>query len=137
MPVIPIRRPRSSASLAAVVLGLGLLVGCAGQQAPGNYSDKVERDFLKGCTATATGDDASFDAAEYCQCTYDALSAEDGGVDFDTFKQVNDDQVEEPGPLPAEFQAIADDCLAEQTGETAGATTDAGTQQDATTTTEG
>ena len=137
MPATPIRRHRPAAVLAAVVLGLGLLAGCAGQRAPGDYSDTVERNFLKGCTATAVGDDASFDAEQYCQCTYDALSADEGGVDFDTFKKVNDDQVEKPAALPKAFKAIAEDCLAEQSGESAAAGDDAVEQDSTTTTTEG
>lgn len=137
MPATPIRRHRPAASFAAVVLGLGLLVGCAGQRAPGDYSDKVRRDFVEGCTSTSERDGASFDAASYCECTYDKLSSDDGGVDFDTFKQVNDDQVENPGTLPKAFTTIAEDCLAEQSGGSADAEPDGDVDQDATTTTEG
>ena len=40
--------PRRSAVLGAV-LALGLLVGCTGQQDPGDYSDDVRENFVAGC----------------------------------------------------------------------------------------
>lgn len=122
MPATPIRRHRLSASLAGVVLGIGVLAGCAGQRAPGNYNDSVERDFVKQCTKTAEGGPgASFDAPTYCQCAYNALSADDG-IDFDEFKRVNDDQTEDPGSLPAEFTDAFASCPTESGGGSASTT---------------
>ncbi len=116
MPVIPIRRHRLVASVAVAAMGLGLLAGCAGQSTPDSYSDSVERNFLQGCTETAKKDGASFDAVSYCQCAYDELSG-DGGVEFGEFKEVNEDQVEDPGPLPASFTRVFDRCQ-DETGAT-------------------
>ncbi len=138
MPATPIRRPRALASIAAAVLGLALLAGCTGQQTPGSYSDSVERNFVRGCTTTAEGDGISADDAEaFCTCVYGKLSAEDG-VDFDEFKQVNDDQIENPGPLPDSFTKAYDDCALD--GETPAGSEDGVTEDSepgSTTTTEG
>lgn len=115
MPASPIRRHRRAASLAGVVLGLGLLAGCAGQRAPGDYSSKVKTDFIAGCKQTANDDKASFDATAYCTCAYDALSGTDG-VSFDEFKKVNDAQVEKPAPLPSSFTKIFTSCASDPAG---------------------
>lgn len=134
MPATPSRRPRLAASLVAAVLGIGLLAGCAGQQAPGDYSGSVERNFLSGCTTTAEGDEATFDVAGYCGCVYDELSNDETGVDFDEFKKVNDDQIEEPSELPESFTKIYDRCAEEFLGE--GTSSETSTDE-TTTTTEG
>jgi hypothetical protein len=109
VPVTPVQPHRIAASFAAAVLGLGVLAGCAGQSTPDGYSDSVERNFVRGCTDNADEDSADFDVASYCQCAYDGLSASDG-VDFDRFKEVNEDQIEDPGLLPAEFTEAYDQC---------------------------
>lgn len=122
MSATPIRRHRFAASLAGVVLGLGLLAGCSGQRAPGGYSDKVGASFVQGCTATAEGDNVNFDAKTYCQCAYDALSGP-GGVAFDEFKKVNNDQTEKPGRLPQSFTKVFASCSTESNGGSATTTT--------------
>lgn len=117
MSATPIRRHRLAASLAGVVLGLGLLASCSGQRTPGNYSDKVERDFRKGCVKTAQDDKVIVDPSSYCECAYAALSDKQSGVDFDEFKKVNNDQTEDPQPLPAKFTNILDEsCSTESAG---------------------
>ena len=136
MPVISIRHHCVAASVAVAVVGLGLLAGCAGQSTPDSYSNSVERNFLRGCTDTAEGDGASFDAARYCQCAYDELSGDDG-VDFDEFKQVNEDQVEDPGPLPASFTRAFDQCQNESGAATSTSDGSAPDQDSTTSTTDG
>ncbi|HEX2574787.1 MAG TPA: hypothetical protein VHK88_00470 [Aquihabitans sp.] len=154
MPASRTHRHRLTAPLLGAVLGLGLLAGCAGQGTPDGYGDGVERAFLRGCESTARGDiegggtaDASLDVDSYCQCAYDELRQ---NVEFGEFKSVNEDQVEEPGPLPESFQRVFEGCRTGAAGEGAGSTTEAdgggggegtttteGPDQDGTTTTEG
>ncbi len=122
MSATPIRRHRLAASLAGVVLGLGLLASCSGQRAPGNYSDKVERDFRKGCVKTAQDDKVIVDPSSYCKCAYAALSNKQSGVDFDEFKKINNDQTEDPEPLPAKFTKIFDLCSTESGGSSSSTT---------------
>lgn len=117
MPATPIRRHRLAASLAGVVLGLGLLASCSGQRAPGNYNDAVERDFRDQCEDTARDDKVIVDPIQYCRCAYEALSDKQSGVDFDEFKKVNNDQTEDPQRLPAKFTNILDEsCSTESAG---------------------
>lgn len=133
MSATPIRRHRLAASLAGVVLGLGLLASCSGQRAPGNYSDKVERDFRKGCVKTAQDDKVIVDPRSYCECAYAALSDKQSGVDFDEFKSVNNDQTEDPKPLPAKFTKVFAKC-SKESGSASAPTTTEGSGGDTTTT---
>lgn len=146
----PSRRHRLRASFATAVVGIGLLAGCTGQQTPGGYGDSVERNFLRGCTTTAEADGATFEAdgeafdpEEFCGCVYGTLSG-DGelAMDFDDFKSINGDQIEEPSQLPASMTRVTDSCRERQGeaagGETGGSTTsEPDADQDSTSTTEG
>ncbi len=106
-------RHRAVSGLVALVLGIGLLAGCTGQQTPGGYGDTVEKNFVEGCT-TNTDDGAEIgDVPTYCQCVYDALSDENDGLPFDEFKGINDDLVENPGPLPEAITTYTEACAAE------------------------
>lgn len=127
------KRRTVARTLFALVTVVGLSTGCVGQQTPGGYGDSVEEDFVRGCTTTSTDDGATFadgtafEPAEFCQCAYDALSG-DGGVPFDDFKQVTDDQIDGPGPLPDSFTEVYASCQEPTTTSTEA-------QQDTTTST--
>lgn len=111
----PIRRHRLAAPLLVAVVALGLLGGCTGQRDPSSYTDAVEENFLDGCIGTSEDDAADGAVAEganvwgraECQCAYDAIKKD---IPFSEFKQVNSDQIEEPGPLPASFTKVFADC---------------------------
>lgn len=130
MSVSPIRRLRLTAPLFAAVLGIGLLAGCAGQQAPGSYTDGVEEAFIEGCWTTLVSDanDLSATASSkapsaeelqkdfpdefkttesQCTCAYNAIKKD---VPFGDFKKINDNQTEKPSELPASFTKAFDSC---------------------------
>ncbi len=89
------RRHRLTVPFVGAVLALGLLAGCTGQRDPGSYGDKVETNFVKGCTATSTADGATkAEAGEFCQCAYDAIKKD---VEFDDFKKANNDLIDVEG----------------------------------------
>lgn len=102
----PVRRRRGA--VVALVAGVALLAGCAGQRIPTSYTSGVEKDFVQGCTETYAGSE-SIDAGDYCQCIYDAVSGDDG-LKFSEFRSINDDLTEDPGPLPAKLSKFADAC---------------------------
>jgi len=109
------RRPRFAASLAAVAAAVVLLGGCTGQHKPTKYGDGVEAAFVKGCTTTLEADtkDAEVrvdDPAGVCQCAYDKLSADKGGVEFGRVKAVDDDLSEEAAALPDDIAKAVADC---------------------------
>lgn len=141
----PSRRHRLRASFATAVVGIGLLAGCTGQQTPGGYGDSVQRNFLRGCTTTSEGDGATFDVAAYCGCVYDELSGDgENAMDFDEFKSINGDQIEEPSQLPESMTRVTDSCLEQHGGSAAGdgeaggsTTTEPAVDEDTTSTTEG
>ena len=116
LPSPPAAVPRSNRRLAgwfALVVAV-LLVGaaCTGQERTpesyGNPGSKVETRFMEGCV-NPDGDETTEDgpARDVCQCTYDEVKKQ---IPFEDFKKINDDLSEEPGPLPANFLAILEDC---------------------------
>ena len=130
MSVSPIRRLRLPAPLLAALLVVGLLAGCAGQRAPGSYTDGVEEAFIEGCWTTlvsdandlsATGSSKAPSAEELtkdfpdeakttesqCTCAFNAIKKD---VSFGDFKKINDAQTEEPSELPASFTKAFDSC---------------------------
>lgn len=123
--------PRRSAVLGAV-LALGLLVGCTGQQDPGDYSDDVRDNFVAGCDGSAFTEEAEATTlvtlpTAQCECIYAGFEE---NIDFSDFKSANSDRRDEPTALDdPEFQAVYDQCgpngpLAEgESNETGGVTT--------------
>ncbi len=132
------RRNRLAATSVGVLLSLGLLAGCMGQQIPGSYGDGVRRDFVEGCAATLVrdrhpddtrGDDgALLDLAELrssfgqeigayetqCGCVYDRFEAD---VPYDDFRQAHEDLTEAPAALD-DYDEFYEDCELGRTTET-------------------
>lgn len=115
---------RLTGMVVTLVATVALLGGCAGQRTPGGYGDSIEENFKKGCETTSASDAPSTSTSfnvpmkDFCQCAYDRLSAKKGGVSFNEFKKVVDDQIDNPGPLPESFTKVYADCNAESSGST-------------------
>lgn len=118
----PLKRRTVVRTLLALVAVVGLSTGCVGQRTPGGYGDSVEENFVDGCTETSgdgatLSDGTDFEPGAFCQCAYDELS-KDGGVSFDEFKNVVDDQIDDPGPLPESFTSAYATCSTDTTRTT-------------------
>jgi len=150
VPATPIRR-RATRALLAGLIAITVLSGCTeGQKAPGSYSG-AEDNFLEGCVKTATDDNEKdndqgevdptriVDPQGYCQCSFDAVSAE-GGVPYSEFKEIQSRMQDEGGPLPTDYLDVVNEACdpSSEDGKKAGATdgdSDSGTQSDSSTTT--
>jgi hypothetical protein len=94
------------APLAAVALAALVLLPACNQPTPTEYNDSTEENFLEGCEAQ--GESQGIRAVrDYCECTYEAITEE---IEFERFKEVNEDLSEDPGPLPDDFQELAAGC---------------------------
>ena len=99
--------------VASVVLTLGLLTGCMGQQDASDYGDDVRRDFIAGCDGSAFADEPEREAlqegslpTEECAAAYECIEK---NVPFADFRSVNSDLRDEPGPMdPLIMEALAD-----------------------------
>ena len=131
MSASPIRRLRLTAPVLAMVVAVSLLVGCAGQQAPGSYTAKVKDAFIEGCWTTlvrdAKGDaarssDGNFLSADLlkrkfpdeakrvtpgCTCAYGKIKKD---VSFGEFKKINEARTTKPSLLPASFTKAFASC---------------------------
>ena len=131
MSASPIRRLRLTAPVLAMVVAVSLLVGCAGQQAPGSYTAKVKDAFIEGCWTTLVRDvhgdaarssDGLFLSADLlkrkfpdeakkvtsgCTCAYGKIEK---GVSFSEFKKINEARTNKPSQLPASFTKAYGSC---------------------------
>lgn len=92
------------------VAGLGLLLtGCASvpSNTPEAYDDTaadgtviVEANYMEACLASGEGETE-------CQCYYDGLV---DNVEFEDFKEFEDQVEADPTDVPDEYQDIVDDC---------------------------
>lgn len=151
MPATPVRRRATSLVLAAVV-ALTVLTGCTHtQRAPGSYSG-AEDNFLEGCVQTAQGDNEKNEAdtvhikspTNYCQCTWNAITAKDG-VSYSEFKKIQSRMQDEGGPLPDSYLEVTSRCdpassstkPSSSSSSSSDSTTTTTKDSDGTTTTEG
>jgi hypothetical protein len=89
--------PRAAAVVLVAVLAAGCSNGSAG------YSDKVERDFVGGCTSSGA-------SKKVCACVYDRLVDD---VPFEDFEALDARRDEHPGYLSPELRRFAVDCATE------------------------
>jgi hypothetical protein len=107
-------RPTLRTALAVAAM-VALLGACTqGRTVPDKYGDTTRNNFLEGCAQTASSDSGEGDAfsddeaRDICVCAYERI-VED--IPFSEFKEVNEQQEEEPTALPEEFQDIMKDCV--------------------------
>lgn len=108
-------RHRLAAPLAGVVLAVGLLAGCAGQRTPTSYTSAVQRDFIKGCVATAKADAKQSDVVTtisnpktFCTCAFTAIKKD---LSFSQFKKITDDLTEKNAYPPKKYTEAYSSCL--------------------------
>ncbi len=128
MPATSIRQ-RRRVSLAAIVVAVGLLAGCAGQRAPSSYTGEVQKAFIEGCWTTLVSDHNSAGAKDgavasadslrskyrdqvtstkkECTCAFTKIKKD---VPFGTFKKLDDKLIETPAKLPSSFTTAYDSC---------------------------
>lgn len=113
-----IRRRRLAPAVLGAVMGALVLAGCgSGQSSAENYS-QLEKGFIDGCEATLAADAKDPDASaaevpeDFCQCAFDELSEGDDAIEFEELMKVNDDLIEEAGPLPDEVTKAFARCTA-------------------------
>ena len=104
-------------SLLAVAAMVALLGACTqGRTVPDKYGDTTRENFMDGCVETTTGDGdgRTFTEEEgdaICECAYEGI-VED--IPFSEFKEINEQQEEDPTELPQEFQDIMADCVSSE-----------------------
>ncbi len=118
----PRGRRRSRLQLLAACAAIALLVSaCVNTGEPTSYDDTVEENFFNGCEIAAEADPAIRPVAQrYCACAWNRLITE---IDFDDFKNLDDDIREDPDRITAgddestaaTFTAIFDDCRTRNT----------------------
>jgi hypothetical protein len=86
--------PRTAAAVLVALLAASCSTG------PDGYSDKVEKDFVGGCTSSGA-------TKKVCRCVYDHL-VED--VPFEDFEALDARRDEDPGYLSPELRRFAVDC---------------------------
>jgi hypothetical protein len=109
-------RARRAALALALVVGLG---ACSHQRSiPDTYGETTESNFTEGCEGALTESSGSGealsneDAGNVCECAYEAISG-DGGVPYEEFKQITEDQEEEPSALPEALAEPIETCRRE------------------------
>ncbi len=128
-PARPSCRPQRLLLLALPVLFV--LGACTGQRTiPDQYGDTTRDNFQEGCVEALTevpGDEgfeendtggaeafSADDARDICRCSYEDISAE-GGIPYEQFREITEEQEDEPAALPDDIQAIVSDCRSEVT----------------------
>ncbi len=112
------RPARRRAAVAGVAL-VALLGACSHQrQVPDAYGDTTRKNFIEGCVDTLTstssdipGDAYADDEAEaICTCSYESISNPDTGIPFEEFKEINDEQEQDPTALPEPISTRVNAC---------------------------
>ena len=116
----PSRSGRPSLRTALTVVVMVVLLGACtqGRTVPDKYGDTTRNNFLDGCVQTTSSDSGEGEtftedeARDICVCAYEGI-VED--IPFSEFKEINEQQEEDPTELPQEFQDIMADCVSSET----------------------
>jgi hypothetical protein len=114
-------RRRGLRAVGAAAIALVALAGCTTGQSSASSYDEARKNFLEGCIETAEADNEAIEAGAegaegatrisspkaYCECVFAALEDE---VEFDRYREVNDELKEEGGPLPEDLLAVYASC---------------------------
>jgi hypothetical protein len=65
---------------------------------------------MEGCLES-TSEDLSVTPETYCECSYREIV---DTIPFEEFKEINSNLSDEPAALPAEMQAIVEECASSQ-----------------------
>jgi hypothetical protein len=114
-------RRTSRARRAALVLALVVALGACSHQrsVPDSYGETTRTNFIDGCESALTetsgeGEALSADqAGAVCECAYESISVADGGIPFEDFKEINEQQEEDPTRLPDEIATRIESCRSE------------------------
>ena len=79
------RHRRATAGVLALLLGAAVLAGCGTKITA--YGDKVEKNFVSGCTNPVSGDKKDALSTAVCKCIYDKAKGNDG-LSFSEFDKV-------------------------------------------------
>jgi len=109
--------PRRAVLVLAAVVALG---ACShNREIPERYGDSTRDNFVEGCEEALTdpeGEGERLDGDEataVCTCTYEGISDAEDGIPFEQLQEINDEQEEDPGPLPEAFRDAVEACRGE------------------------
>ncbi len=108
----------------AVLALLLLAAGCGNSGAPTAYDGTVQTNYISACKAQAVQDRIVRNEADFegvCRCAYTRISAPNGGVPFEQFRELDDKVRGNPSQINEDetglqIRQIVAECMASAAG---------------------